>query len=107
MLYQFSRLVVHFENCIRSSEVVKSELGGETLSFFELALTPNYRFVCPQLAESTNLAEVHQKHNGFQMALRSESQNLEPPKYPKAVMFQKVHWSGQVPLKLAKRYLGT
>ncbi|WP_436515412.1 hypothetical protein [Ekhidna sp. To15] len=71
------------------------------------SLTPNYRFVCPQLAESTNVAEVHQKHNGFQMALRSESQNPEPQKLLKAMKYQKVHWSGRIPIKLAKRHFGT
>jgi hypothetical protein len=70
-------------------------------------LTPNYRFVCPQLAEGTNVAEVHQKHNGFQMALRSESQNPEPQASTKAMKFQKVHFCGQVPMKLAKRQFGT
>ena len=69
--------------------------------------TPNYRFVCPQLAESTNLAEVHQKHNGIHKALRSESKNPEPQKSPDAMKFQKVHSSGQVQLKLANMQLGT
>ena len=53
--------------------------------------------MCPQLAESTNVAEVHHKHNGFQMALRSESENPEAQQYLKAVKFRKVHWSGLVP----------
>ena len=49
--------------------------------------TPNYRFVCPQLAESTNLAEVHQKHNGFNMALRCESKIPEPRKALRAMKY--------------------
>ncbi|WP_421871273.1 hypothetical protein [Marinoscillum sp.] len=70
-------------------------------------LTLNYRFVCPQLASTAKIAEVHQKHNGFHKALRSESKNPEPQKHPKAMNFQKVYWSGQVPIRLAKRQFGT
>jgi len=39
--------------------------------------------VCPQLAESTNVAEVHHKHNGFHDALRSTSINPEPQTFLK------------------------
>ncbi len=63
--------------------------------------------VCPQLAESTNVAEVHQKHNGSYEALRSASQIPELQKSPNAMKFQKVHWHGQVPMKLAKMQFGT
>jgi len=69
--------------------------------------TPNYRFVCPQLASTAKIAEVQQKHNGFQMALRSTSKNPEPQTFPKALKFQKVHFCGQVPMKLAKWQFGT
>jgi hypothetical protein len=63
--------------------------------------------VCPQLADSTKIAEVHHKHNGLQMALHSESKNPEPQKSLKALKFQKVHFCEQVPMKLAKRLFGT
>ncbi|WP_090258576.1 hypothetical protein [Roseivirga pacifica] len=63
--------------------------------------------VCvPQLANTAKIAEVHQKHNGGYKALRSTSKKPEPQKSPKAMKYQKVHWSGQVPMKLAKRQFG-
>ncbi|MEQ8713468.1 MAG: hypothetical protein RIC80_10640 [Cyclobacteriaceae bacterium] len=70
-------------------------------------LTLIYRFVCPQLASTAKIAEVHQKHNGIYEELSSTSLNPELQKYPKAMNFQKVHFCGQVPLKLAKRQFGT
>jgi len=77
-----------------------------TLKFL-LHITPNYRFVCPQLASTAKIAEVHQKHNGNYEELSSESKNPEPQTWLKAMNFQKVHFRGQVPLKLAKRQFGT
>jgi hypothetical protein len=71
-----------------------------------LHITPNYRFVCLQFAEITNLAEVHQQHNGIYKALRAEDQNPELQKSLKAMRTQKVRWSGRVPMKLAKRQFG-
>ena len=50
--------------------------------------TPSHRFVCRQLAESTNLAEVHHKHNGFYKAVRSTSLNPEAQKSLKSMGFQ-------------------
>ncbi|MEP2025783.1 MAG: hypothetical protein ABJH98_12130 [Reichenbachiella sp.] len=40
--------------------------------------------MCPQLAECTNVAEVHQKHNGLEVALRSTSLNPEARTFPKS-----------------------
>ncbi|MFT6867035.1 MAG: hypothetical protein ACJA08_001873 [Cyclobacteriaceae bacterium] len=68
---------------------------------------PNYRFVCPQLLDSTKIARVHQNHNGNYKALCPESLWPELQKYPKAMKIQKVHWSGQVLTKLEKRHFGT
>ena len=48
-----------------------------------MQVTPNYRFVCPQLASTAKIAEVHQKHNGNYKALRSADKNPEPQKFPK------------------------
>ncbi|NQZ78565.1 MAG: hypothetical protein HRT61_21000 [Ekhidna sp.] len=50
---------------------------------------------------------MRQKHNGIYKALRSESLNPEPLKYPRATKYQKVHFCGKVPMKLAKRQFGT
>ncbi|WP_143519925.1 hypothetical protein [Reichenbachiella sp. 5M10] len=70
-------------------------------------LTPNYRFVCPQLASTAKIAEVHHKHNGIYEELRSTSQNPEALNYEVTIQYQKVHCSGRVPLKPAKRQFGT
>jgi len=63
--------------------------------------------VCPQLAGTAKIAEVHQKHNGIYEVLRSVSKNPEAQKSPKAIKFQKVHSSGRVRMKLAERQFGT
>jgi len=63
--------------------------------------TTNYRFVCPQLASTAKIAEVHHKHYGIYEKPRCESLNPEAQKYPKAMKFQKVHFCGQVQMKLA------
>jgi hypothetical protein len=63
--------------------------------------------VCPQLASTAKIAEVHQTHYGIYEKLRSESLNPELQTCPKAMKFQKVHFCGQVAMKLAKRQFGT
>ena len=73
----------------------------------DLLWTPNYRFVCPQLASTAKIAEVHHKHNGIHKALRSADKNPEPQTFPKAMKYQKVYFRGQVPMKMAKRQFGT
>ncbi|MAE86533.1 MAG: hypothetical protein CMB80_27610 [Flammeovirgaceae bacterium] len=59
------------------------------------------------MASTAKIAEVHHKHSGNYEELRSESKNPEAQKYPKAMMLQKVHSSGQVPMKQAKWHFGT
>jgi hypothetical protein len=63
--------------------------------------------VCPQLASTAKIAEVHHKHYGIYEKLRSTSKNPEPQAFPKAMKLQKVHFCGQVPMKLAKKQFGT
>tara|TARA_Y100000310_G_C20697825_1_gene826989 strand:- start:5016 stop:5207 length:192 start_codon:yes stop_codon:yes gene_type:complete len=63
--------------------------------------------VCPQLASTAKIAEVHHNHYGNHEKPRSTSKNPEPHTYLKAMKVQKVHFCGQVPMKLAKRQFGT
>lgn len=63
--------------------------------------------MCPQLADNTKIAEVHHTHYGIYEKLRCESQSPEAQTFLKVMKFQKVRWSGQVPMKLAKRQFGT
>ncbi|MEQ9204857.1 MAG: hypothetical protein RLO09_19845 [Cyclobacteriaceae bacterium] len=61
----------------------------------------------PTVASTAKIAEVHHKHYGIYEKLRSESLNPEAQTSPKAMKFQKVHYSGQDSMKLAKRQFST
>ncbi|WP_170863812.1 hypothetical protein [Reichenbachiella agariperforans] len=50
---------------------------------------------------------MHHTHYGIYEKLRSTSENPEAQIFPKAMKFQKVHFRGQVPMKLEKRQSGT
>ena len=64
----------------------------------------NYQLsaVCTELAESTNLAEVHHNHYGNYKKLRSAIKNTERLKFPEAMKFQKVRFRGRVPMNFQK-----
>ncbi|MDH5771398.1 MAG: hypothetical protein OEZ25_08955 [Candidatus Bathyarchaeota archaeon] len=59
------------------------------------------------MVKSTNVAEVHHNHYGNYKKLHSTSPSPEPQTSPKALKYQKVHSSGQVPMKSEKRQFGT